>query len=122
MRVEDFARTPPDVASVSSSEQRPAAKPERSRASRAVEISALRSARNLRIRRSVAAPSLPQSSNSSRSKLLETWMSMLGLRLGSTSASDMSPRAMVRHTMSLRFEATTRRSTGRPMRRAACAA
>ena len=49
-------------------------------------------------------------------------MSIDGLRLGSTPASDMSPFAMVRQRMSLRLDATTSEAMGRPMRRAACAA
>ena len=61
-------------------------------------------------------PRRPQSSNSSRSKLLDTWMSIDGLRLGSTAASDMSPFAMVRQRMSLRFDATMNCVMGTPMR------
>ena len=76
-------------------------------------------ARNPAIAAAVAAGSRSSSSNSKRSKLELTWMSMLGDKLGSTVAIDMSFDARNRATMSLRLEPTTRRAIGRPMRRAA---
>ena len=56
---------------------------------------------------------------SSRSKLLETWMSMDGDRVGRTSATDMIREAKKRVRMSLLFDPTISRSIGRPMRAAA---
>ena len=47
--------------------------------------------RNRRNAAVTAAPLRPFSSNSRRSKLLATWMSMLGLRLGITGASVIAP-------------------------------
>ena len=49
-------------------------------------------------------------------------MSMLGDRLGSTAAIDMSLEARKRVSISLRLEPTISRVTGRPIRRAAQAA
>ena len=73
-------------------------------------------------RAAVAAASRSSSSNSRRSKLELTWMSMLGDRLGSTGRADMSLAARKRARMSLRLEPAIRRATGSPMRRATQAA
>ena len=70
----------------------------------------------------VRAGSRSSSSNSRRSKLELIWMSMLGDRLGCTPCMLMSLLARKRARMSLWLLATTRRATGRPIRRAAQAA
>ena len=69
-----------------------------------------------------AAPSRPFSSHRSRSKLLDTWISMLGERLGCTSPIVILPVRRKRVRMSSRFGPMTSRSTGRPIARATCAA
>ena len=61
------------------------------------------------------APSRPHRSNSRRSKLLATWMSMLGLIVGWTSPALYSPLAKKRARMSLRLVATISWAIGRPI-------
>ena len=61
-------------------------------------------------------------SNSSRSKFELTWMSIDGDSDGSTGAIDMSLLSRNRVRISLRFDPTMKRATGRPIRRAAQAA
>ncbi len=70
------------------------------------------SARNRSIVSATAAPSRPSSSNSRRSKLLDTWMSMLGLSVGSTPAISMIDDSRKRVRMSLALLATTNCATG----------
>ena len=53
-----------------------------------------------------------------RSKFDDTWMSMLGLSVGTTPAIDMSPSLTKRVRMSLSLEAITKSSIGVPIRRA----
>src|SRR6185312_9956110 len=59
-----------------------------------------------------AAPLRPLSSNSRRSKLLDTWMSMLGERLGWTPSMVIIPLLMKRARMSLRLVPMTSSATG----------
>ena len=63
-------------------------------------------------------PSRPFISNSRRSKLDETWMSMLGLNVGTTSEVTMVRVSKNRVRMSLQLEPTIRCSIGAPVRRA----
>ena len=65
------------------------------------------------------APSRPNSSNRKRSKLLETWISILGEIVGVTAAISKVPLSKKRGRMSLTLEPTIKRSTGRPIARAA---
>ena len=53
-----------------------------------------------------------------RSKFDDTWMSMLGLSVGTTRRIDMSPSLTKRVRMSFALEAITKSSIGVPMRRA----
>ena len=68
--------------------------------------------RNRAISSAVAAPSRPSSSNSRRSWLDDTWMSMLGLSVGTTPVCARSPVRTQRVRMSLLFDPTTSRSMG----------
>ena len=56
--------------------------------------------------------------HSMRSKFDDTWMSMLGLSVGTTPAIDMSPSLTKRARMSLAFVASTKSAIGAPIRRA----
>ncbi len=51
--------------------------------------------------------------------MLDTWMSMLGLSVGCTSAISMTPVSSQRGRMSLRLEPMTSCGIGVPVRRAA---
>ena len=66
----------------------------------------------------VMPPSRWFTSNKSRSKFDETWISMLGLNVGTTVLVAMMPERRKRGRMSLRLEPITSRSTGRPIWRA----
>ena len=75
--------------------------------------------RNSAIAAATAAPSRSNRSNSSRSKLLDTWMSMLGDQLGSTARISIARCSKKRVRMSLRLEPTTSWLTFNPIRFAA---
>ena len=66
----------------------------------------------------VLAPSRPFISNSRRSKFDGTWMSIDGLRVGTTGRVLMSLSSMNRVTMSLVFDETTKSRIGAPICRA----
>ena len=66
-----------------------------------------------------AGPSRPRTSKSSRSRFELIWMSIDGLLVGTTPWISIVPVLKNRVRTSLRFEATTSRSTGRPIRFAA---
>ncbi len=63
-------------------------------------------------------PSRPFISNSSRSKFDDTWMSIDGLSVGTTSRVVMSPDVTKRVRMSFVFEAITKSLIGAPISRA----
>ena len=63
-------------------------------------------------------PSRPFISNSNRSKFDDTWMSIDGLSVGTTSRVDMSPSLTKRVRMSLVFDATRKSRIGAPISRA----
>src|SRR5579883_754137 len=110
------------VARVSSSSTRQEAKSRVASRHSAALAGKVPVARNARIAAATAAPSPPFSSKRKRSKLLDTWMSMLGLKEGSTVPIVMRPVAKKRARMSLRLVPMTSAATGKPMRRAICAA
>ena len=56
--------------------------------------------------------------HSIRSKFDDTWMSIAGLSVGTTSATAISPDSTKRVRMSLALEATTKSAIGVPIRRA----
>ena len=111
--------------SASSACRRPGGR-KRSRAPRARPASSagrLPPRRNRRIASATAAPLRPFNSNSSRSKLLDTWMSMLGLRLGSTAAkSSCRRRRDSARGCRCALVPMTSRSIGSPIARARCPA
>ncbi len=66
----------------------------------------------------VIPPSRPFISNSSRSKFDDTWMSIDGLKVGTTSRVVMSPAVTKRVRMSFVLEAITKSLIGAPISRA----
>jgi hypothetical protein len=66
----------------------------------------------------VRPPSRPRSSNSRRSWFDDTWMSIDGLYVGTTSSATRVPVSAQRVRMSLRLDPITSWSTGTPIRSA----
>ena len=104
------------TAAADSSSRRPQSNSARSSASTSAGTDTDPSARNRAISSATAAPSRSSTSNSRRSRLELTWMSIDGDVVGTTSVMAMVPVLKKRVRMSLRFDATTSRSIGRPMR------
>ena len=97
-----------------SSSSRPQSNSVRSASSTSGPTDTVPSARNDAIRSATAAPSRPSTSNNSRSRFELTWMSIDGLVVGTTSRRSIVPVVKNRVRMSLRLDATTRRSIGQP--------
>ena len=103
------------VAAVASSSTRAASNISRARAMASSETWMPLCAPNAPSRRLTAAPSPSYRSYSRRSKLLATWMSMLGLMVGSTSPALYVPLLKNRARMSLRLVATISCAIGSPI-------